>query len=30
VYKSQVSQKDSLDDIVRARNGAYVGLARDF
>lgn len=30
VYKSQVSQKDSLDDIIRARNGAYVGLAEDF
>lgn len=30
VYKSQVSQKDSLDDIIRARNGAYVGRAEDF
>ncbi|MET1163148.1 MAG: prepilin-type N-terminal cleavage/methylation domain-containing protein [Pseudoxanthomonas sp.] len=30
VFKSQISQKDSLDDIVRARNGAYVGLAEDF
>lgn len=30
VYKPQVSQKDSLDDIIRARNGAYVGLAEDF
>ena len=30
VYKPQVGQKDSLDDIIRARNGAYVGLARDF
>jgi general secretion pathway protein G len=30
VYKSQVSQKDSLDDVIRARNGAYVGLAEDF
>jgi general secretion pathway protein G len=30
VYKSQVSQKDSVDDVIRARNGAYVGLAADF
>jgi len=30
VYKPQVSQKDSLDDIIRARNGAYVGLAEAF
>ena len=30
VYKSQVSQKDSLDDIIRARNGAFVGIAEDF
>lgn len=30
VFKPQVSQKDSLDDIIRARNGGYVGLARDF
>ena len=30
VFKPQVSQKDSLDDIIRARNGAYVGLAADF
>ena len=30
VYKPQVSQKDSLDDIIRARNGAYVGIAEDF
>ena len=30
VYKPQVNQKDSLDDIIRARNGAYVGLAEDF
>lgn len=30
VYKSQVSQKDSLDDVIRARNGAYMGLAEDF
>ena len=30
VYKPQVSQKDSLDDIIRARNGAYLGLAEDF
>lgn len=30
VFKSQVSQKDSLDDVIRARNGAYIGLAEDF
>ncbi|MGJ4803693.1 prepilin-type N-terminal cleavage/methylation domain-containing protein [Luteimonas sp. SDU82] len=30
VYKPQVSQKDSLDDVIRARDGAYIGVARDF
>lgn len=30
VYKTQVSQKDSLDDIIRARDGAFIGLASDF
>lgn len=30
VYKSQISQKDSLDDIIRARNGAFVGIAENF
>ncbi|RYZ74719.1 MAG: prepilin-type N-terminal cleavage/methylation domain-containing protein [Lysobacteraceae bacterium] len=30
VFKPQVSQKDSLDDIIRARNGGYVGLAGEF
>lgn len=30
VYKTQVSQKDSLDDVIRARNGAFIGLAADF
>ena len=30
VFKKQVSQKDSLDDVIRARSGAYIGLARDF
>lgn len=29
-YKSQISNKDSLDDIIRARNGAYIGLAADY
>ena len=29
-FKPQVSQKDSLDDVIRARNGAYIGVARDF
>ena len=28
--KSQLTQKSSLDDIVRARDGAFVGLAEDF
>ena len=30
VFKPQVSQKDSLDDVIRARDGAYIGLAEDF
>ena len=30
VYKPQVSQKDSLDDVIRARDGSYIGVARDF
>ncbi|WP_418314947.1 type IV pilin protein [Piscinibacter sakaiensis] len=30
VSKSQVSQKDSVDDIIRAHNGAFVGRASDF
>lgn len=29
-YKPQVSQKDSLDDVIRARDGGYIGLAKDF
>ncbi len=29
-FKNQVSNKDSLDDIIRAHDGAYVGLAADF
>jgi general secretion pathway protein G len=28
--KKQITQKDSLDDIIRARDGAFVGLASDF
>ncbi len=28
--KSQVSQKDSLDDLIRANNGGYIGFASDF
>ena len=28
--KPQITQKVSLDDIIRASNGSYVGLARDF
>jgi len=30
VSKTQLTQKNSLDDIVRARDGAFVGLASDF
>ncbi|HEX7686736.1 MAG TPA: prepilin-type cleavage/methylation domain-containing protein [Burkholderiaceae bacterium] len=28
--KSQITQKDSVDDVIRASNGAFVGLASDF
>jgi general secretion pathway protein G len=28
--KTQLTNKESLDDIVRARDGAFVGLATDF
>ena len=28
--KSQITQKVSLDDVIRASNGAFVGLASDF
>lgn len=30
VFRSQLTQKESLDDIVRAQDGAFVGLAADF
>jgi len=30
VTKKQVTQKDSVDDIIRARNGGFTGLASDF
>lgn len=30
VSKSQITQKDSVDDVIRASNGAYVGLASGF
>ena len=30
VFKPQLTQNDSLDDIVRARDGAFVGLASTF
>lgn len=30
VSRTQLTQKDSLDDIVRARDGAFVGLASEF
>lgn len=28
--KPQITQKDSLDDIIRARNGSFIGLSTDF
>jgi len=28
--KKQVSQKDSVDDVIRGRNGGFVGIAADF
>lgn len=30
VFKKQVSQKDSLDDVIRGRSGGFIGLAKDF
>jgi general secretion pathway protein G len=30
VTKPQITQKDSLDDVIRAHDGAFVGLASDF
>jgi len=30
VSKTQISQKDSVDDIILARDGGFVGLAADF
>ena len=30
VTKKQITQKDSLDDVIRASNGGYVGLATGF
>lgn len=30
VFKTQISQKESLDDVIRARTGGYIGLAEDF
>jgi general secretion pathway protein G len=29
-FKTQVSQKDSLDDVIRANNGGFIGLAREY
>lgn len=29
-YRTQISQKESLDDIIRARDGAFIGVAADF
>ena len=28
--KPQITQKDSVDDVIRASNGAFVGLTADF
>jgi len=28
--KPQITQKDSLDDIIRANDGAFIGIAADF
>ena len=30
VSKTQISNKDSLDDVIRANNGGFVGRASDF
>lgn len=30
VFKSQITQKDSVDDVIRARNGSFVDLASEF
>ncbi|MGC2047431.1 MAG: prepilin-type N-terminal cleavage/methylation domain-containing protein [Gallionella sp.] len=30
VTKMQISQKDSLDDVIRIRDGQFIGLAADF
>ena len=30
VSRTQISNKDSLDDIIRANDGGFVGLASDF
>jgi general secretion pathway protein G len=30
ISKTQISQKDSLDDIIRANSGGFVGLASDY
>jgi general secretion pathway protein G len=30
VTQKQITQKDSLDDVIRANNGQFVGMAADF
>lgn len=30
VSKPQITQKDSIDDVIRASNGKFVGVAADF
>ena len=29
-FRTQISQRESLDDVIRARGGSYVGLAEDY
>jgi len=29
-FKTQISNKDSLDDIIRANDGGFIGVAQDF
>lgn len=30
VFTTQISQRESLDDVIRARMGGYIGLAEDY
>lgn len=29
-FRTQISQRESLDDVIRARMGGYIGLAEDY